>query len=577
MALRETDDIVQRALTLGLVGPEKRRLLLEGLPMGFVYSLPTVSRPIDQLRFDLMELGRTPRLIGLAGPPLAVWLRNAATIAQDLARGDDAMFFAQKASALDGKPLELDVSPGPSASPGGRGPDQTGGSHVGSVSNGSAGIVHGNVTFNNYGDRGPAATPAGESAPRPAAPKAPTPLTERELIVLAVGVPEPDAREAVGAGVKIRKVVLVDAPVRTWTHPPTHEAWGHISRQIEGRLGEWLDPAAPADIALVGELPAAMSAWFVHTVRQRNAGLTAFVADPPWYSPKNRWHFPRPAPGTQSAVDVKLDGPTDAVRALAVYVDLSGRRRKPAAAGCKTTAVITAHDSGWRHGEVRPAALARALIDALGDLQRRFADATWHVFYEGPPSLWCAAVAQALRDAQPMTIYAADGERAEHAALTLPHGIWQTEEANPDETTDFDAFIAYPVDARDLAHSLYTRLAADGRSVFLDEVSLEWGDARNQVIDAALQSARTIIVMITPDTDRDWYELETVRTAIDLAMGAGAELRIVPLLVGDVAFGSIPFGLRRLHPARLKKQQLEDKVVSSLIKLIEKSRADATD
>lgn len=71
------EDVVRAALQAGLVGSELRQLLLAGLPPGFVYSLPTVSRPIDQLRFDLMELQRTPRLIGLDRPPLMIWLDNA--------------------------------------------------------------------------------------------------------------------------------------------------------------------------------------------------------------------------------------------------------------------------------------------------------------------------------------------------------------------------------------------------------------------------------------------------------------------------------------------------------------------
>lgn len=80
MSLRGMEDVVSAAISDGLMGEGSRRRLLHGLPMGFVYSLPTVSRPIDQLRLDLMELGRTPRLRGLAEPPLVVWLRNAARI-----------------------------------------------------------------------------------------------------------------------------------------------------------------------------------------------------------------------------------------------------------------------------------------------------------------------------------------------------------------------------------------------------------------------------------------------------------------------------------------------------------------
>lgn len=89
-SLDDLEGVVQVALASGLSGPVARRLLLQGLPMGFVYSLPTVSRPIDQLRFDLAELQRTPRLIGVEDPPLAVWLRNAARLTRH--RPESAIF-----------------------------------------------------------------------------------------------------------------------------------------------------------------------------------------------------------------------------------------------------------------------------------------------------------------------------------------------------------------------------------------------------------------------------------------------------------------------------------------------------
>lgn len=71
------EDVVRAVLQAGLVGPERRSLLMAGLPPGFVASLPIASRPLDQLRFDLMELQRTPRLIGVARPPLMIWFENA--------------------------------------------------------------------------------------------------------------------------------------------------------------------------------------------------------------------------------------------------------------------------------------------------------------------------------------------------------------------------------------------------------------------------------------------------------------------------------------------------------------------
>ncbi|MGB0972677.1 MAG: hypothetical protein ACPGVG_17230 [Mycobacterium sp.] len=79
----KNEDIVQRAIKAGLIGDKVRRKLLKGLPIGFVCSLPVVSRPIDQLRFDLMGVSRVPRLVGLESAPLDVWLRNAADISGD--------------------------------------------------------------------------------------------------------------------------------------------------------------------------------------------------------------------------------------------------------------------------------------------------------------------------------------------------------------------------------------------------------------------------------------------------------------------------------------------------------------
>jgi hypothetical protein len=102
------EEIVRAALDVGLIGPGARRKLLKGLPMGFVYSLPTVSRPIDQLRFDLMEIGRASRLIGLDKPPMAVWLENAVGEAMSRQKKAEALVFAQEADRLLGGTKNVD-------------------------------------------------------------------------------------------------------------------------------------------------------------------------------------------------------------------------------------------------------------------------------------------------------------------------------------------------------------------------------------------------------------------------------------------------------------------------------------
>lgn len=98
-------------------GAERRRLLLDGLPVGFIYSLPTVSRPIDQLRFDLMALERTPRLVGLDRPPLRVWLDNAIAL---MGATPAAQALARYGNALFGDSRGNDISPDQTNAPSGQ-------------------------------------------------------------------------------------------------------------------------------------------------------------------------------------------------------------------------------------------------------------------------------------------------------------------------------------------------------------------------------------------------------------------------------------------------------------------------
>lgn len=68
-----------------------REAALARLPVGFRYSLPVVSRPHDQLRFDLMEIRRTPRLIGCAEAPMSLYLSGW----YDFLTATDRDLFAQ--------------------------------------------------------------------------------------------------------------------------------------------------------------------------------------------------------------------------------------------------------------------------------------------------------------------------------------------------------------------------------------------------------------------------------------------------------------------------------------------------
>lgn len=76
------EDLLEAALSADLAEPDRRPLLLAGLPPALVGSLRRYSRPSDQLRSDLLELGRLNAVAGHSEPPLRTWLENAARLAK---------------------------------------------------------------------------------------------------------------------------------------------------------------------------------------------------------------------------------------------------------------------------------------------------------------------------------------------------------------------------------------------------------------------------------------------------------------------------------------------------------------
>ena len=73
-ALAELGDAT---LALGFGDAQRRRLLLAGLPEGFVARLPALGNAFDQLLSDVSQLNQTPTLDGHPEPPLHTWLAHA--------------------------------------------------------------------------------------------------------------------------------------------------------------------------------------------------------------------------------------------------------------------------------------------------------------------------------------------------------------------------------------------------------------------------------------------------------------------------------------------------------------------
>lgn len=80
----EMDWLVETAGVANLVAPERRHLLLAGLPREYVDGMRRQMIPLDQLRVDLQYLNRTVRLRSFVKLPMVVWLDNAARLAEPL-------------------------------------------------------------------------------------------------------------------------------------------------------------------------------------------------------------------------------------------------------------------------------------------------------------------------------------------------------------------------------------------------------------------------------------------------------------------------------------------------------------
>lgn len=87
----ELADVIELAVELDLVAPEKRSLLMEGIDRRVWRAIAVVADPIGQLREDLKALNAYP-----AVALLAVWIENAARLASPRVEGRDLDALARR-------------------------------------------------------------------------------------------------------------------------------------------------------------------------------------------------------------------------------------------------------------------------------------------------------------------------------------------------------------------------------------------------------------------------------------------------------------------------------------------------
>lgn len=570
MALRDTEQIVQHALAAGLVGPDKRRLLLDGLPMGFIYSLPTVSRPIDQLRFDLMELSRTPRLIGLPEPPLAVWLQNAIELTK-VRWPDTAEVFAEAADRL------------------------LGGDRVRSGLRAAQGEdVPSAVSPNHAAPARPVASASATAASTSAAPA--THPVDRPWLVLTINPDAEDAWRKVTPRIdpEGRHYVVASQP-GAWhkQHGPHSPAWRRWVESLDLTLGDIAEDARTGDaLAIFAQAPHALGALLgarLHDRLSRVDAVTVFQYQRhasarwrPWGPAWSRPVEPRDEPWLHAGIRTDREA-ADVALVVALSVPIhEDRLTRPLAEASRSPIPRVVVEPDRRQTaeletptDIETAARdLRVCVKTMAYRMRRLE--RLHLFYTGPLALMIRLGDILAGHDFGTTVYHHHGDDGYTPSVMLGGGRPARLVSLPDLAAlpgraEYDAFIAFASADAEFAETLYEALAAERLSVFLDRRSLEFGDAWDEAIPAALARSRVVVVLISPHTPRAWFQSEEILRAIDHLRERDTTRRVVPVLLSGVDPKEVPYGLRRLHGLTVSRHQTPYEVARDLVPVIERS------
>lgn len=551
MALTDLENLVHLAMTVGLTGPERRQKLMYGLPMGFVYSLPTVSRPIDQLRFDLMELERTPRLSGVDAPPLAVWLKNAAVLTAGDGKAEVARAFAVEADRrypAGGASDAVEAALGRAAGP-------VGGAWAPSA--GAAGT-------------GAASHPA-PAAPVSAPPSAhPSHPVGRRYVVLSM---HPDAEGAwttvtPAIDAQGREFIANTQPGRWYDkYAPHLPAWRHAVDNLGEAMTSMQKALDSRDgLAVFAVAPPALGALIGARLAEHAGRAGAIVVfertrgshSPwqPWGPAWSRTVTPEVSPrlktptyptggGDDVALIAELDGPLDE-QAIGVALAHSTMPRVKVALDPQRPPQLG--------GAAEIEAAVRDLEDIVRAIEHRYRMRRLHVFYRGPLALMIR-LGLYLPEHRFRTVVYADRGLDGYAPAVEVGGfaeasLVRAEQQPSDDGEGFDAFIAFASPDRAFAEQLHDALSAAGRRVFLDSRSLSFGDVWTDAIPAALAASQHVIAVISPATRDAWYQNDEFVQAIEQSRASKNARRVIPVLLDGLSPDRLPYGMRRLHALR---------------------------
>ena len=117
----------------------------------------------------------------------------------------------------------------------------------------------------------------------------------------------------------------------------------------------------------------------------------------------------------------------------------------------------------------------------------------------------------------------------------------------PDPGFDWDFFLAHAGPDLEVARQLKQQLEPPAK-VFLDDESISLGDNWDKELSEALHSSLIHVILVSPNTERAYYECEEIAVAIQLAREDPHTRRVVPVYLNSKGVPStVPYGLKTKH------------------------------
>jgi WD40 repeat protein len=111
-----------------------------------------------------------------------------------------------------------------------------------------------------------------------------------------------------------------------------------------------------------------------------------------------------------------------------------------------------------------------------------------------------------------------------------------------EQTKTWDFFIAYARADAETAEKLYEMLANESL-VFLDSRCLKLGDDWDVQIPLAQRQAHATIVLISPHTEKAYYQREEIRAAIQMARDDPSLHQVIPVFLDEISNTQFTYGI----------------------------------